>query len=129
MAFWRKLRTLPVSALLLAPLLLHAAEVQVRMVLGAQPVAGFQYYAGKRVWDDLQVGDMLALVREADNTYDPNAVRVEWHGEKLGYVPHAGNATVAKLLDKGIKVSGRIINLHPGRSQWQRILFEVVVDE
>ena len=77
----------------------------------------------------LQVGDRLALVRESDNTYDPNAVRVEWHGEKLGYVPHAGNATVAKLLDKGIKVSGRIINLHPGRSQWQRILFEVVIDE
>ena len=127
MARWRK--RLLASALLLAPLLLHAAEVQVRMVLGAQPVAGFQYYAGKRVWDDLQVGDRLALVREADNTYDPNAVRVEWHGEKLGYVPHAGNATVAKLLDKGIKVSGRIINLHPGRSQWQRILFEVVVDE
>ena len=127
MTHWRKL--LLASALLLAPLLLHAAEVQVRMVLGAQPVAGFQYYAGKRVWDDLQVGDRLAFVRESDNAYDPNAVRVEWHGEKLGYVPHAGNATVAKLLDKGIKVSGRIINLHPSRSQWQRIMFEVMIDE
>ena len=129
MRLWRKLHTLSVSALLLAPLVLHAAEVQVRMVLGAQPVAGFQYYAGKRVWNDLKVGDKLTLVREPDNAYDSNAVRVEWHGEKLGYMAHAGNDMVAKLLDKGIKVSGRIIHLHPGRSQWQRILFEVAVDE
>jgi hypothetical protein len=127
MAPWRKL--LLASALLLAPLLLHASEVQVRMVLGAQPVAGFQYYAGKRVWTDLKEGDALTFVREADNAYDPNAVRVEWHGKKLGYVPHAGNESVAKLLDKGIKLSGRIVNLHAGRSQWQRILFEVMVDE
>jgi hypothetical protein len=127
MAPWRKL--LLASALLLAPLLLHASEVQVRMVLGAQPVAGFQYYAGKRVWTDLKEGDALTFVREADNAYDPNAVRVEWHGKKLGYVPHAGNESVAKLLDKGIKLSGRIVNLHAGRSQWQRILFEVMIDE
>ena len=129
MAFWPKLRTLLASALLIAPLVLHAAEVRTHMVLGALPVAGFQYYAGKRVWADLKLGDALTLVREADNAYDPNAVRVEWHGEKLGYVPHAGNASVAKLLDKGIKVSGRIVNLHAGRSSWQRILFEVMVDE
>ena len=129
MAFWPKLRTLLASAALLAPLLPQAAEVQVRMVLGAQPVAGFQYYAGKRVWADLKEGDALSLVREADNAYDPNAVRVEWHGEKLGYVPHAGNESVAKLLDKGIHLSGRIVNLHAGRSSWQRILFEVMVDE
>lgn len=127
MALWRKL--LSASVLLFAPLWLHAAEVRTHLVLGAQPVAGFQYYAGKRVWDDLKVGDMLALVREPDNAHDPKAVRVEWHGEKLGYVPHAGNDAVARLLDKGIKVSGRIINLHPGRSHWQRIVFEVMVDQ
>lgn len=99
------------------------------MVLGTLPVAGFQYYAGKRVWEDLKVGDALTLVREADNPHDPRAVRVEWRGEKLGYVPRAGNETVAKLLDKGIVLSGRITHLQPGRSHWQRILFEVNIDQ
>lgn len=98
------------------------------MVLGTLPVAGFQYYAGQRLWDELRVGDALTLVRETDNPHDPRAVRVEWHGEKLGYVPRAGNETVAKLLDKGIAVSGRITHLHPGKSHWQRILFEVNID-
>ena len=120
-------------AWMLAILLLLGAQAQAgvsgRIVLGAQPVAGFQYYAGKRVWDELKVGDALTLIRETDNAYDANAIRVEWHGEKLGYVPRAGNEDLVKLLDKGLKVSGRIINLHAGRSHWQRILFEVLLEE
>jgi len=107
----------------------QAAEVQARMVLGTLPVAGFQYHAGKRLWDDLKVGDALTLVREPDNPHDPKAVRVEWRGEKLGYVPRAGNETVARLLDQGVALSGRITHLQAGRSHWQRILFEVNLDQ
>lgn len=107
----------------------HAADVQVQAQLQSLPVAGFQYYAGKRNWDQLKVGDPLKFVREADNPYDPNAVRIEWNGEKLGYVPRAGNTEVAKLMDRGVPVSGRIIYLHKGRSAWQRIQFEVLMDQ
>ncbi|MBT9613751.1 MAG: HIRAN domain-containing protein [Burkholderiales bacterium] len=99
------------------------------MVWGALPVAGFQYYAGKRLWEGLKVGDALTLVRETDNPHDANAIRIEWRGEMLGHVPRAGNGAVAKLMDKGVKVSGRIVHLQPGRSHWQRILFEIVLDE
>lgn len=105
------------------------AGVSGRIVLGAQPLAGFQHYAGKRVWDELKVGDPLTLIRESDNSYDVNAIRVEWRGEKLGYVPRAGNDAIAKLMDKGAKVSGRIVHLKSGRSHWQRILFEVLLEE
>lgn len=105
------------------------AGVSGRIVLGAQPLAGFQHYAGKRVWDDLKVGDPLTLIRESDNNYDVNAIRVEWHGEKLGYVPRAGNDAIARLMDNGAKVSGRIVHLKRGRSHWQRILFEVLLEE
>ena len=104
------------------------AAVTTQMVWGAQPVAGFQYYAGKRVWDGLKVGDVLTFARDADNPHDANAIRILWHGEMLGYVPRAGNDSVAKLMDKGIKVSGRIVHLQAGRSQWQRILFEILLD-
>lgn len=117
----------------LAALLLLSMQAQAgvsgRIVLGAQPLAGFQHYAGKRVWDELKVGDPLTLIRESDNSYDINAIRVEWRGEKLGYVPRAGNDAIAKLMDKGAKISGRIVHLKPGRSQWQRILFEVLLEE
>lgn len=119
------------STFLIALLGLGAAqaEVTMRMVWGAQPVAGFQYYAGKRLWEGLKVGDALTLVRDAGNPHDANAIRIEWRGEMLGHVPRAGNAPVAKLMDKGVKVSGRIVHLQPGRSHWQRIMFEIVLDE
>ena len=119
------------SVLLFALFVLtHAqAEVTTRMVWGVQPVAGFQYHAGKKVWAGLKVGDALKLVRDADNPHDTNAIRIEWHGEMLGHVPRAGNSAVAKLMDKGVKVSGRIVHLQPGRSHWQRILFEIVLEE
>ena len=119
------------NALLLALLGLTSAQAEVttRMVWGVQPVAGFQYHAGKQVWAGLKVGDALKLVRDADNPHDTNAIRIEWHGEMLGHVPRAANAPVAKLIDKGVKVSGRIAHLQPGRSHWQRILFEIVLDE
>lgn len=105
------------------------ADVKARLVLGAQPLAGFQYYAGKQVWDELKVGEALTLIREPDNAHDPQAIRVEWRGIKLGYVPRTGNQTIAQFLDRGAKVSGRIVNLHASRRHWQRILFEVVVEE
>lgn len=124
----RRLRNTLSASLFFVALHLSAAEVRSHIVLGALPVAGFQYYAGRAEWDGLQVGDSLKFVRESDNAYDSNAVRIEWHGEKLGYVPRTGNAEIARLLDQGKMVSGRIVNLHKGRSHWQRILFEALLD-
>lgn len=105
-----------------------AAEVVARMVLMTLPVAGVQYHAGKAVWGQLRVGDALTLEREPDNPYDPRAVRVLWQGHMLGYVPRAGNETVARLLDQGVRLAGRITHLQPGRSHWARIQFEVIIE-
>lgn len=104
------------------------AEVQTRMVLSTLPLAGFQYHAGRRVWNALRVGDALTFEREPDNPHDPRAVRVLWKGEMLGYVPRAGNETVARLMDQGVALSGRITHLERGRSHWSRIQFEVVIE-
>ena len=106
-----------------------AEEIQQRIVLGAQPVAGYQHYAARKVWENLRVGDVLSLVRELDNPYDARAIRVEWKGEKLGYVPRAGNEDLARLMDQGNKLSARIVHLQAGRSHWQRILFEILLEQ
>jgi len=112
----------------LAALLLSlpaAAEVSEHILLQASPLAGFQYYDGKRVWAEMHEGDRLELVREPHNAYDSRAVRVEWHGVKLGYVPRRDNEAVARLLDRGNRLEARISRLSPSRNPWQRILFEV----
>ncbi|MFA5170491.1 MAG: HIRAN domain-containing protein [Sulfuriferula sp.] len=104
-----------------------AAEVQSQILVQASPLAGFQYYDGKSVWVDLREGDTLLLVREPDNTYDSNAVRVEWHGHKLGYVPRRDNAAVARMLDHAAPLNAKITRLLKTRNPWQRLLFEVYV--
>lgn len=112
----------------LAALLLSlpaAAEVSEHILLQASPLAGFQYYGGKQVWTEMHEGDVLELVREPQNAYDSRAVRVEWHGIKLGYVPRRDNEAVARLLDRGNRLEARISRLSPSRNPWQRILFEV----
>jgi hypothetical protein len=104
-----------------------AQQTEVRMLVQSSPLAGFRYYDAKQVWDDMQVGDALVLVREPHNAYDTNAVRVEWRGRKLGYIPRAENRAVAYHMDRGGTVEARISRLQPHRNPRQRIEFEVLV--
>lgn len=104
-----------------------AQDAEVRMLVQSSPLAGFRHYDAKQVWSDMQVGDALALVREPLNAYDSNAVRVEWRGHKLGYVPRSDNRAVAFHMDRGGRVEARISRLQKHRSPSQRIEFEVLV--
>ena len=97
------------------------------MLVQNSPLAGFQYHAGEALWSRLQVGDALALIREPDNPHDPRAIRVEWRGVMLGYLPRAENAAVAAAMDRGDRVEGRIAALTPHRNPWRRVRIAVFV--
>ncbi|MBU1223060.1 MAG: HIRAN domain-containing protein [Gammaproteobacteria bacterium] len=105
---------------------LHA-QVVAHILLQDSPLAGFQYHAGKLLWPQMQVGDALTLVREPDNPHDARAVRVEWQGHKIGYVPRRENADVARLLDRGQILTARIVRLAEVRDPWSRVRFEILV--
>jgi len=104
-----------------------ATAGEVRVLVQSSPLAGFRYYAGEDLWHDMREGDRLTLVREADNAHDANAVRVEWRGWKLGYLPRAENRSVAAAMDNGEAVDARIAKLRQHRNPWQRMLIEVFV--
>jgi len=89
------------------------------------PVAGFQYHQGATLWPSLQVGEALDLVREPDNAYDPRAVRVEWRGQKLGYLPRLDNAAASQLLDRGQALRAEILRLRDSHNPWERVEFAV----
>lgn len=103
------------------------ADVESAVILQTSPLAGFQYHAGRALFPLMKVGDPLQLVREPDNPHDPKAVRVEWRGVMIGYAPKAENVDLARLMDQGTRVEGRIINLQQSRNPWKRVLFEVLV--
>lgn len=119
----RLLRTsLLVGSLLLLP---PAQAESIRILVQSSPLAGSQYYAVSAVWEKIRPGDRLTLVREPDNRHDRNAVRVEWQGRQLGYVPRAENRAVAAALDVGEKLEGRVTKLRNDPNPWLRVEFEV----
>lgn len=94
-------------------------------ILQLSPLAGFQYHQGEALWPQLAIGQSLQLVREADNRYDGRAVRVEWQGHKLGYIPRLDNVAVSQLLDRGEKLEAMIAELAKSSNPWKRIGVEV----
>lgn len=104
------------------------ARAAASIIVQQSPLAGFQFYDGKALWDEMKPGDTLTLVRERDNPHDANAVRLEWQGHRLGYIPRLENAGVARQMDRGAPVKARIVRLTQARNPWQRVLFEVYVE-
>ena len=108
-------------------LALPARAESIKVLVQSSPLAGFQFYAGRELWDGMKVGDALVLVREPENKHDANAVRVEWRGRKLGYLPRAENRAVASEMDRGGKLAARIARLNRHLDPWKRIQVEVFV--
>lgn len=106
---------------------LQGAAQSVKIVVQDSTLAGFRFHAAPTVWEEMKVGDPLSLVREAGNAHDTNAIRVEWHGRKLGYVPRGENAALAREMDRGARIGARIARLDRHLQPWRRIRFEVFV--
>lgn len=118
----RFLPTLIISLLLALP---HARAEEVKVLVQSSPLAGSQYYALSSVWGEIRTGDKLLLKREPENRHDANAIRVEWNGHQLGFVPRAENRALAAAMDRGDKVEARVARLKRHRNPWQRVEFEV----
>ena len=111
-----------VGAVLMALGLAQSAQAEtIRMLVQSSPLAGSQFYAASRVWTELRVGDRLVLIREPDNRHDRAAVRVEWHGQQLGYVPRTENRAIANALDAGEHIEARIARLTDDPDPWRRV--------
>lgn len=79
------------------------------------PIAGLSFHLEKEeeLWEELQEGTKLAVIREKGNKYDRNAVAVALADDYdedpgdfdfdfiLGYVPRTDNAALAAMLDAG----------------------------
>ena len=109
-------------------LALPAQGQSVQLLVQSSPLAGYRYGEAAALWPLLRPGDALELVREADNAHDPNAVRVDWRGRKLGYVPRRDNAALAWGLDRGTPLQARVSRLVEHANPARRIEFEVYIE-
>ncbi len=120
------MRFRPLSPLLWLVLCGYAdAAETIRVLVQSSPLAGSQYYAVAELWSQIKPGDRLTLIREPDNRHDRKAIRVEWNGRILGYVPRAENRAVAQAIDAGEKIEAHVSRLRDDPNPWRRVEFEV----
>lgn len=91
-------------------------------------VVGFEYHVFKTVWPWLTVGTKLDLVREPDSAFGRRAVRVDWQGWRLGYIPADDTAAVNHLLHNGQHVVAEVIGLDASALPWDRIEFALYLN-
>lgn len=63
-------------------------------------VAGFRHAAGASL-ATLRPGEAVQFAPEPDNSYDPNATSVLFHGQKIGYVPRQQSSAIRALCTAG----------------------------
>jgi len=113
---------------LFLPLVALADEPRVQLLVQSSPLAGFRYGEAAEVWPLLREGDALELVPEPGNAHDSDAVRVEWRGRKLGYVPRRQNAALAWGIARGTPLRARVSRLVEHPNPARRIEFEVYIE-
>jgi hypothetical protein len=73
-------------------------------------------------------GEQLELVREAENPYDRNAIRIRrLNGDDLGYVPRDNAAKLAPKMDAGQQVRAEVDWLNSPNEEFQHFGLKVRV--
>lgn len=87
--------------------------VKERVLYKECAVAGVSFHLkyNDEIWDELEVGTKVALIRERKNKYDKNAVAIalakDYDGNPddfdfiIGYIPKEENVQIAQMLDMG----------------------------
>jgi hypothetical protein len=82
-------------------------------------IAGFTYYDGVDVYNDLKIGTELILEAEPSNRYDADAVAIYYKTTKLGYIPKDENCLISQFLNLGyndifeVKINRISAEAHP----------------
>ncbi len=86
-------------------------------------IAGTGYAQAPQLLPRLCQGDRLHLVREPDNPHDPHAIRLDWQGCKLGYVPRRENRFLAARLDAGVQFESVLVHVDESEPRYPRLVF------
>jgi hypothetical protein len=91
-------------------------------------VAGLQYHQAA---DQLgfQRCDPVSLVREPRNPHDQRAIRIEWKGLHIGYVPRNQNRILSRMLDRGEPLMAHINKFNRTEPTWHRVKIRVALVE
>lgn len=77
-------------------------------------VAGWRYYDGNQVIDQLRVGDSVEFSLDPGNEHDHKAVAVmSVNGKKLGFIPAFYSGWMFGVIEKGCSYQAKVESIHP----------------
>ena len=106
-------------------------------------VAGTSYRENiEELFEVLEEGDLVTLIREPENPYDEYAIRLDLdaddipgydpaatdlndRGRMLGYVPRAYNRIIARLMDAGKLLYGRVRHKELVNGSYHKIVVKI----
>ncbi len=85
-------------------------------------VAGFRFYKGMELLNQMNEGDQLELVREPNNKYDDCAIALHWNNQKIGFIPRYENALLSRLIDAQVlDFVAEITHLNKKVQPWENV--------
>lgn len=93
-------------------------------------IAGTSYIDNiEKLLEKLDVSSWLDFMREEDNPYDLQAIKIiDPYGNKLGYVPQGDNVIFARLMDHGKKLFAKIRKIEL-KGKWYKIDIAIFLEE
>lgn len=99
-------------------------------------IAGVGYSDYKKVFSRLKEGQLLSLTWERSNKYDrdkdanySNAIRIDFEGVKLGYVPTSKNKMVHQYRQGGAKITCELTAINHGNPSRTLLCVSIKVTE
>lgn len=91
-------------------------------------VRGFRFYEGLKLLDEMHEGDLLEMLREPANEYDPKAIALYFNKHKIGFIPKEDNDILSRLMDAGVvKLQAEITHLNKKAKAWENVHIGVYV--
>lgn len=91
-------------------------------------VRGFRFYEGLKLLDEMHEGDLLEMLREPANEYDPKAIALRFNQHKIGFIPKEDNDILSRLMDADVvKLQAEITHLNKEAKAWENVHIGVYV--
>jgi len=92
-------------------------------------IAGTSFRELDDVEPNLSIGDLLCFKRDPDNQHDPLAILIhDEKGNPLGFVPQNKNEILARLMDAGKLILGRLEHKE-WKGKWLKLKIRVFMRE
>jgi len=92
-------------------------------------IAGTTFLNLEEIESSLFVGSFIKMIREPNNSFDTLAILLyDQKGNKLGYVPKERNEILARLMDAGKLIFGKLI-LKERIHTWLKITVQIFLKD